>query len=260
MFLSARRGEPSDTTGRTRSLPGERRAAASLGARSPLPALMKPGLAACGLVLGLIAAPAQAQDLFAPRYTVGTDAYPMDTAIGDLTGDGVPDLLVTSDINNFFRIFRGLGGGSFTSIGTASTAQRPETIALGDLNGDSVLDVVTTGDVGPDTISVRMGVGNGSFGGLSQFSVGTDPKDVSLADMNNDGHLDAVVSNGGSNSVSLLFGQGNGSFTGRADYSGSGSVGIGDLNGDGWKDLVVGASDIGVRLGTGSGVLGERVV
>ncbi|MEO2169099.1 MAG: VCBS repeat-containing protein, partial [bacterium] len=229
------------------------------------PRWLRPRVLNCLVTLALLfaashAASAQAQDLFAPRYTVGTSSYPMDTAIGDVTGDGVPDMLVTSDIGNFFQIFRGLGSGSFTSIGTASTAQRPESIALGDLNGDSVLDVVTTGDVGPDTISVRLGSGNGSFGGLSQFSVGTDPKDVTLADMDNDGNLDAVVSTGGADSVSVLFGQGNGSFAGRVDYPGSGSVGLGDLNGDGWKDLVVGGSDIGVRLGTGDGVLGARVV
>jgi len=203
----------------------------------------------------LLAAPASAQSLFSARSTVGVDLYPMDVAVGDLTGDSIPDLVVTSDINNFFRVFRGDGGGSFTSIGAPSTAQRPESIALGDLNGDGLLDAVTTGDVGPDSISVRLGTGGGAFGGLATYGVGVDPKRVFLHDMDGDGALDAVVPNVGGG-VSLLFGQGNGAFSGRVDYAGFGSVAIGDLNSDGRPDLVVGATDLSIRLGLGGGVLG----
>ena len=108
---------------------------------------------------------AQPASIFAePRSTVGVDSYPLDVAIGDVTGDDVPDMLVPSDINNFFRVLAGQGNGSFSSHSTHSTAQRPERIRLDDFNNDGNLDAVTTGDVGPDSVSVRLGAGNGSIG------------------------------------------------------------------------------------------------
>ena len=116
-----------------------------------------------------------ASGLFEARATHGVDYYPMDVALGDVNNDGHQDALVTSDINNFFRVLLGQGDGSFSSQGTYGTAQRPESVSLGDLNNDGNLDAVTTGDDGPDSVSVLLGYGNGSFASRSTYAVGSNP-------------------------------------------------------------------------------------
>ena len=143
----------------------------------------------------------------------------MDIAFGDVNGDGKRDAVVTSDVNNLFRVLIGHGDGSFAWQSRYWTAQRPESISLGDLNSDGNLDAVTTGDDGPDSVSVLLGNGNGSFASRNTYSVGSDPRKALLGDLNGDGALDIVTANGGDDTVSVLLGQGDGSFSTDVPYA-----------------------------------------
>lgn len=68
-----------------------------------------------------------------------------------------------------------------------------------------------------------------------------------LADINGDGHLDFVVANGNDiyrQRVEVYYGSGNGSFPNNPQWQSSdidyhGHLSVGDLNGDGWPDVVV---------------------
>src|SRR5947209_4992435 len=91
--------------------------------------------------------------------------------------------------------------------------------------------------------------------------VGDRPVGVAVGDFNADGKPDLAVANDSSDNVAILLGKGNGAF---AQAAGSpvavGSlptpVAVGDFNGDGRQDLLVGNSNSGtvsVLLGNGGG-------
>lgn len=102
-----------------------------------------------------VAAPAQLREFGAPFATAGFGDWLMDfatgdswssPAVGDVTGDGVPEIVV-GGLNSIVRVYRldgsllaalDPGGASFTDK-TGATHASP---ALGDINGDGVADIV----------------------------------------------------------------------------------------------------------------------
>ena len=134
-----------------------------------------------------------------------------DLKVGDLTGDGVPDLVALAfDYNGSgvqpspFSIYPGLGNGQFGPHGPVYLAERgPVSLHVADFNADGKLDVLTLTGGGSGTPAARMDVllGNGR-GGL-QFPatyavapVGQTVVAAEVADFDGDGSLDVVVVNG----------------------------------------------------------------
>jgi uncharacterized protein YfaP (DUF2135 family) len=182
--------------------------------------------------------------------------------VGDVNGDGNPDLLVTA---NFFTlgVFLGHGDGTFEPphiFGAGSFLT--SSIAVGDLNGDGKLDVVvgigscpTCGVDG--AVGVFIGKGNGSFQKIHLYDTGAGALSPSaqawlglaLADVNGDGKLDVLVANptqphGLEGVVGVLIGRGDGTLKKVRTFSSGGfeasSIAVGDVNGDGHPDLIVG--------------------
>jgi len=73
---------------------------------------------------------------------VYSDGHPTSAAIGDLTGDGVADLVVTASKGIYLR--KGLGDGTFPAARFTSSALVPGSPVLADFDKDGLLDVVTT--------------------------------------------------------------------------------------------------------------------
>jgi hypothetical protein len=176
-------------------------------------------------------------------------------AVGDLNGDGRPDL---ASANTFIAgppphpghvsvILQSqsspvaFGGAMNLAVGS-DTAR----VSLGDLNGDNLMDLVAANDTSASiSILFQNSSSPGTFLAAQNLGVGAHPGGVAIGDLNGDGHLDIAVAD---SRLSVLFQN--------ADFPGTffppislgvhcSSVGIGDLNQDGRADLVATATNAG---------------
>ena len=171
-------------------------------------------------------------------------------SLGDLNGDGILDIVNAGYIGatGFANIRLGVGNGTFGAPASYATESGPTFgIALGDLNADGILDLVTAGNSGGGTATVRLGRGNGTFGTAITYAAETSISlAVSLGDLNGDGVLDLTTFGeaGATAWATTRLGNGDGSFAAAMSYnsqlSSARTAALGDLNGDGILDLVVG--------------------
>ena len=153
----------------------------------------------------------------AGSYPVGDSAYYL--AVGDLNGDGNPDLAVANFGANFgdgnVTVLLGDGkGGFYPAAGSpVNRGSNPLTLALGDFNGDGKLDLAVTNEligsagVLPGTVSILLGDGNGGFSPALQspFLVGGYPL-IAVGDFNLDGLLDFATTNLYDDTASVMLG------------------------------------------------------
>src|SRR5277367_6701136 len=83
----------------------------------------------------------------ASSVNVGSD--PSAIAVGDLNGDGIPDVVVANQYDNSISILFGNGDGTFQPQLTLATDPNPDAVAIADLNGDGNQDVVVATRNGP---------------------------------------------------------------------------------------------------------------
>ncbi|MCA9185640.1 MAG: VCBS repeat-containing protein, partial [Planctomycetales bacterium] len=128
---------------------------------------------------------------FLPPLELGQDIT-KGVAIGDVTGDGRPDIIVGNS-GTGTRLYRNIGGNSFDT-GTRITEIGPLTtgIALGDMDGDNDLDLVVVNFGTTNRLYLNDGSGN--------FSAGTDisvdantSSSVVLGDVDGDGAIDVLA-------------------------------------------------------------------
>ena len=197
---------------------------------------------------------------------VSTPDYISDLTTADFNGDGNLDLLVThrfTNPGNGVSLLAGDGGGNF--VLTKSIAIDGETTAVvaGDFNGDDRADFAVT-DAQQNKVIIYYGENSDSFSQIESFSVGNTPSSLSAADFNKDGKDDLIIANSNSFFVSVLLSAANGGFSAPVSVSitentNAGYVSVGDINGDGNIDAVIGSisSDlIGTSILTGDGAGG----
>src|SRR5437588_5876552 len=150
-------------------------------------------VAACVLgVLAASAAPAAAGVNFAPPANYTAHSFPQSIAIGDLNGDGIPDLAVANNggaSSGDVSVLLGAGAGSFSPATNYSAQPHPESIAIGDLNADGIPDLAVANSSTND-VSVLLGTGGGSFKTASNFGAHSTAFSVAIGDLNGDGKPD----------------------------------------------------------------------
>ncbi len=193
-----------------------------------------------------------------PGTGYDSGSTPQWVAVGDLAGNGWPDIVTANGSGFSVSTLRnqlsggGRAGGRFAQPATISSATGTLTqAAFGDFNKDGKLDAAVLHD--SPSIAVMLGNGDGSF--QAESGTQTLPNSdfanvIAVADVNGDGNLDIVVgiNQGGypnETGVAVLFGDGHGGFSTPVEYwlpnTGGGNatgVAVADLNGDGHPDIV----------------------
>lgn len=172
-----------------------------------------------------------------------------DLDVGDLNGDGRPDIVVSNPNGDASRSIAvlyqqpdGRYGAPLTLSVDSTWAARG--VAIGDLNGDGRRDLaVTWGGAAPAALSVFYQRADGTLAPQVTLTSLDYPGAIEIADLNQDGRLDAVVAHDGWGSVGVYLQAANGTLQAEQRFDGTdGSanphgLAVGDLNGDGRVDI-----------------------
>ncbi|WP_293156777.1 DUF4347 domain-containing protein [Microcoleus sp. bin48.metabat.b7b8b9.023] len=192
----------------------------------------------------------------APKFDFAVGNLPLSVSIGDINGDGKPDLATANYISNTASILLNTTPTNATTPTFATkvdftTGSNPISVSIRDFNGDNKPDLALA-NRNSDTASILLNTTptnatTPTFATKVDFTTGNGPYSVSIGDFNSDGKPDLALANRSSNNVSILLNTTptnatTPTFATKVDFTaGNGplSVSIGDINGDGKPDLAV---------------------
>lgn len=178
-----------------------------------------------------------------------------DMKIGDVTGDGLPDLVITSQQASNFYVYPHNGSNGFgperaypNPYGKAPTA-----MDIGDFNHDGRNDIaMVSGDDEPDSnlwLYRQNALGQLEGIGYMAFS---DPSSLVASDLDRDGHQDLLVGHRGWQQIGRYMqganGPGNEILLAAPSDGYENSLAVGDISEDGCPDVVVADFNYGLIL------------
>jgi hypothetical protein len=192
---------------------------------------------------------------FAPKVDFASNVQPNDVALGDLDGDGKLDMAVVHTGASSVSTYKNTsipGSISFEPKVDFAAGTQPDGVKIIDFDGDGKPDIVSA-NWGSSNISVLRNTttaGTISFAAAVNFATGVFPNKLDVGDLDGDSKPDIAVTNWNSSSVSVFRNTcscGTISFAAKVDFA-TGPipeyVHIGDLDGDGKRDLALASRNI----------------
>ncbi|HKS29862.1 MAG TPA: VCBS repeat-containing protein [Pyrinomonadaceae bacterium] len=134
---------------------------------------------------------------------------PYNLAIGDVSGDGKPDIVTTHDDINLISTLLGDGRGGFSPApaSTFDLGRRGYDIVAADVTGDARKELVI-GTEGSDSVLVLLGNERGGYTHApgSPYKGDRSPR-IAVGDVNGDGKADLITANNGSTNITVLLGK-----------------------------------------------------
>ena len=183
-------------------------------------------------------------------------------AIGDLDGDGMPDIVIGNRDQSSNQVMINKGAGKFEE-GLSIPGEQTSALALADVNADGRLDIIVAtrhpyanndyydylDDYNPYDVTgldlLLINQGDGTFEEITDaFPTASNTTSIAVADVNDDGFIDIIFGRGADETNMLLLNQGDGTFQEKEGAIpgtfNTWSIAVADLNGDGLIDIVVG--------------------